>query len=307
MIENNHIRFPPENMQQLSPEIQQIIRNENREHEHEVDSTQVHKESENINYKKLISVLKTELHIPSPSPSPNLTFDYIETILKELSNNDPTILNGIELLMQQRLRGLYYAQFSKSIRYASYYTLAFVKQQPPEFQKAYIENYIHDVLTANNGTGFGAISCAGGALERIILSLSASCLLYVDKPEYETNKYDILVRAISGVDIVSIPLLTEFTKEWFQIHKQGTPEEFSVTESTENKIKSLKDFLLTKIHVDQRTLPETNRMIDEIISGVTFDPDDFVYGGKRRFKKRRFTKNKYNRNKNRRKSRKIKR
>jgi len=246
-----------------------------------VDPYQIHKESAKINYSKLIQYFKDQ-DIDDPPANinyPNFIRDALTEMIDATGNSEEN-KNGLDRIMSERLQGLNYQDFPSNTKDVVYYSLEFAKKQPEEFQKEYVNNFIKDCVTAYNENDPDTMTCVGGALERIFLSLIPASILYIDKPT-EYQKYDSLV----GI-LTSNPkqVIDEYIKEWYQAHKIGTPDAFPENTSDATKEASLKTFLEQKFAKD--TSDETKALIADKIEetklAITFDDDVFTYGGKRR-------------------------
>ena len=119
--------------------------------------------------------------------------------------------------------------------------------------------------------GASGMTCAAGALERIVMSLVPACLTGKDNAEYET-----IVAIISANPEKLIP---EYIRDWYKLHKTGTEGEFPTGTTEAEKKADLKRYLLEK-------LPDQGELIDakiaEIADNIGYEDDDFSYGGRRR-------------------------
>jgi hypothetical protein len=261
-----------------------------------VDAFQVHKASENINYKKLISAYTYSM---GGQEALIARADFSISLERHLKNYLTGFVNtddGIdqETLEQQRklldkiLKNRLSSQISilkdKSLTFRAgiYYTLIYVKEQSPAFQRAYIEAFIQDCTTAYEGSN--GMTCVMGAMERIILSL-VSAIQAMRSLGEEKPEWDDLVDAITSTPQKKIP---ELIQAWYKEHKageDGRPTAFTVDErNAEGRRAHLKTYLL-------RSYPEHEALIEEKMQGLEYDDDDFkvLYGGRRRQRRGRGT------------------
>ena len=175
--------------------------------------------------------------------------------------------------MRERLNELNYTQKSDLVRQSILYSLSYVLAQPTAFKKIYVDTFLQDCIHAYDGALLAAtMTCANGALERIIFSLLPACATDEEKEDY---------KKIIGI-ITANPqvLIIEYIKDWYKLHKTGTPSAFPNGTTEEQMKNDLRRFLLEK-------LPGEDELIDQKISeyadNIGYEPDDFTYeGGKRR-------------------------
>jgi len=148
-----------------------------------------------------------------------------------------------------------------------------VLNQPATFKEMYVETFLQDCIHAYENDG---MTCANGALERIILSLVPACAT-----DEENEDYKIIIGIINPK-----VLIIEYIKDWYKSHTTETDTAFPDGTTKEYKRQDLSSFLLKK-------LPNENVLIDKIIKeyadNIGYEPDNFMYGGKRKTRKIRKT------------------
>lgn len=169
----------------------------------------------------------------------------------------------LEKLMTNVLNRLEYPIFSKDWVLSIGYSLDYVKRQPILFKKTYLESFLKDCLHAYEGAG--GISCAGGVLERFVISLMAGCgagLSVSENPEYEYLK--------SIVENGVKKLIPEYILKWYKLHSHA-PHKFT-TETEEERLDNLRMYL-------RGFFPENNELIEQLIPeyAISVDNDDFEY------------------------------
>ena len=250
-----------------------------------IDTNQVHRASANINYPKLIEFLKEKLDINIPV---NINYaSYInETISKLINNNYETPekkreqQEGLQRLMNDRLNGFNYGEVSQDVLNSIYYVLEYVKRQPSDFQKIYIDNWLESCIT--DAYAGGEISCVVGVIERFIFALSNACIFSLSSGE--NAEYDMINSIIRQNPNVLIP---EYIQDWYKLHKKGSEYAFPSETTAAEKKENLRNYLLER-------LPGSRELIDakivEIADNIGYEEDDFLYGGRRRRKNRKTTK-----------------
>ena len=254
--------------------------------QNQVDPMQIHRVSAKINYAKLLEFLHKKIGTTLPS-----RINYPEYINENMTNmingSDETEeektqqRNGLQRIMAQRLNSVNYAEKSPVIRDSIFYTIEYVKLQPAEFKKIYVKTFVQECVTAYDGAN--GMTCAAGALERIVMSLVNPCQSLLSRGK-ENSDYETIVAIITANPNILIP---EYIRDWYKIHKTGTAEAFPQGTTVEQKKMDLKRYLLEK-------LPDNEALIDtkivEIADNIGYDADDFMYGGltlkKYTFKKR---------------------
>jgi len=266
-----------------------------------IDPNQVHRASANINYPKLIEFLKEKLDINIPV-NINYAFYINETISNLINNSNETPdkkreqQEGLQILMNDRLNRFNYGEVSEDVRNSIYYVLEYVKRQPSDFQKIYIDNWLESCIT--DAYAGGEISCVAGVIERFIFALSNACIISLSSGE--NAEYEMINSIIRQNPNVLIP---EYIQDWYKLHKTGSENAFPPETTAAEKKENLRNYLLER-------LPGSRELIDdkilEIADNIGYEEDDFVYGGRRsRRRKNRKTTKKIRRKSN--KKRKTKR
>ena len=259
-----------------------------RETRPQVDAYQIHKEAAKINFSKLIGFLSEKL-----SPSANSEIDAFlsdaskysrystfinETLLNMINTSDEPETtkqlqkDGLSRIMRQRLNNLDYSDFSELQLKSILYVLHYVKAQSPEFQKIYVDTFIKECVHAYEGPD--GMTCALGALERIVFSLINPCQTMLT-----TNAHEDYEQIIAIVVANPEKLIPEYIQDWYKLHKTGTENAFPSEATMEDKKADLRRYLLD-------TFPEESELIDakiaEIADNIGYDDDTFMYGGRRR-------------------------
>ena len=243
----------------------------------EVDPHQIHKVMANINLDLLnqFFVKYNPIRFERPSNYGKYIHDTMTAFIEEGTEEatKETQRQGLRDLMEQRLERMGYSDYPTKFLTTLVNALEYVKRQPSVFKKGYVEMFIHDCVHAYEGTE--GMSCAGGALERIITMLAPAALL--TNPEKE--EYQELIGIIENSP--SKMIKDHYIPEWYKLHKKGTELAFPSGTTSEAKRNNLRAFLLSK-------LPNEGTLIDakiaEIADNYGYDEDDFdvLYGGKRR-------------------------
>ena len=241
----------------------------------EVNAVQVHQAAAKINYEKLNKFLSTR--IPQPIPRPDYYGVYIKHSLYTISEtleNKEELKDGIKKIYRERLKRFNYSEKSPLLRNAIINSLEYVKIQPKDFKQMYIETFVNDCIHAHEGAD--GMTCANGALERIIFSLVPACKTS-DNPDYTT-----LIIIISGPELIINSII-----DWYKSHNPNKPENVGAVafpKNTKREVKKadLRDYLL-------RLYPDLPELIDQLIisHADALDDDDFDRGGKRRNSRKR--------------------
>ena len=243
-----------------------------------IDANQVHRESAKINYPKLIAFLKEKL--PNINIPVNINYaSYINESISYLinkSNETPDKKReqqeGLQRLMNDRLNRFNYGEVSEDVRNSIYYVLEYVKRQPSDFQKIYIDNWLESCIT--DAYAGGEISCVVGVIERFIFALSNACIFSLSSGE--NAEYDMINSIIRQNPNVLIP---EYIQDWYKLHKKGSENAFPPETTAAEKKENLRNYLLER-------LPGSRELIDvkivEIADNIGYEEDDFLYGGRRR-------------------------
>jgi len=248
----------------------------------QVDPYQVHRESGKIDYTHLNAFYEEKLgeqEIPIPGMFPIIIVD---SMIQFINTNDDTDQEtryrqgrGLVEIMNTRLTVLNYEEKSPVLRKSIIYTLMYVKRQPPTFQRAYVDAFVQDCTTAYEGTA--GMTCAAGALERVILSVT-NAIQTMNSLGQGNPEWDTLLDIITVSPRTKIP---ELIQAWYKAHKtgeDGRPTAFTVDEwNAEGRRAHLKADLLN-------AYPREEALIEEIMQGLEFENDDFnvLYGGRRR-------------------------
>jgi surface protein len=271
-----------------------------------IDPNQIHKESNKINYVKLNSFLKEKSHaadVPADLDFPT----YINTVLTKIINeSDETEekkkeqTSDLNRIMTNRLNGVGFSELSPKVRDSIYYSLEYLKQQPDDFKKIYVFTYIQECVRAYDGPD--GMTCAMGALERIVNSFVKPCISSVSEGK-KNDEYEKLVAIIAANPQILIP---EYILDWYRLHKKGTDGEFKAGTTEDEKKADLKSYLMDKFPENGGLV---NEKIAEIADNIGYDDDDFMFGGKRRKtkKNRKKTNRKTNRKINKKSNRKTNR
>lgn len=238
-----------------------------------VDPRQVHKAASKINYKKINELLnKKSQTIKSDINYPEFIRDKItDFILKIDDHAEINILtSGLNSIMEQRLDGLDYSSFPQDVRESIFHVLNYVSDQSTEFQKMYVETFVKDCVHAYEGAD--GMTCAAGAIERILFSLLPAC---ASSPNSDCETI---------IDIIEAnfeKLVVTYIKDWYVLHKGATFE--PGTDRRTNLI----DFLKEKLTGEDIEWIESK--VDEIAGNIGYDDGDFDFKGgktkKRRAKK----------------------
>lgn len=246
-----------------------------------VDAKQIHKASAKINYEKFNSFLQDKIPAKKESIIDYPTF-INETMLSFIDKDNKNSKVGLQKIMNQRLNHLNYSEQSSLILQSIVNTLEYVKLQPHDFTKIYVETFIQECVTAYEGVE--GMTCSTGALERIIMSLIAPCtILLSTNPDYQ-KLVDIIVANPAK-------LIPEYIHDWYKLHNKNKEGQFSPGTTIESKRENLKQFLLNKF-------PDEIELIEEqmsiIADNLGYEDDVFEYeGGKKRKTRRRRKNNKY--------------
>jgi hypothetical protein len=271
-----------------------------------VNAYQVHQAFAKIDTAKLNSFLK-EKSTGIQLPIVRSYSSYIETTMLQLIDDcdiseeqKTTFRADFVAIMTQRIRGLNFENQSSVIKETIINTLEYVKLQSPEFKNMYIESFNKDCVNAHEGEN--PMSCAGGVLDRIVLSLTPACIAFISNNEASENKieeYQILVGIIDKNPKI---LIREYIFDWYKIHNIETPGKFPDGTEPGVKRENLKSFLLEKF-------PQETSLIEEQITTyadfIGYDNADFTYKGGKQIKPKKPKKSKTRKSKTR-KTRKTK-
>ena len=243
-----------------------------------VNAIQVHQAASKINYDKLNEFLSTRIQpITIPQDYGVYIKDTINTLITESDEPPETkekLKADLKRIYNDRLKGLNYREKTEIIRDSISNSLEYVKLQPPDFKKMYVETFVKDCVHAYEGAD--GMTCANGALERIIFSLVPACKTS-DNPDYTT-----LIIIISGPELIINSII-----DWYKSHSPENPKNVGAVafpENTEREVKKadLRQYLLG-------LYPGLPELIEQLIisHADALDDDDFTYGGKRRNSRKR--------------------
>jgi len=240
-----------------------------------VDPYQIHKESAKINYDILNSFFVEKNGGQAATPANYAV--YIQGTLQQFiaeTGLPPDAVDSLENIMVQRLRHFNYQEMSEPVRTTLLNALAYVNLQPTEFKRAYVEAFLQDCTQAYEGQGAAAMTCAQGALERIVTSL-VTAVQTMASTGNENPDWDNLVAIIVANPTKLIP---QYIQDWYKMHKTGTENAFAPVTSADMRRADLRQFLLEKF-------PNEATLIDQQIAAVAdsigYEDDDFMYGGRR--------------------------
>jgi len=246
----------------------------------EVNALQIHQSAAKIDYEQLNEFLSTKIpqHIVIPKNYADYIKDTINLIINTISETrekKEELKAGIKKIYDERLKGLKYSEKSPLLLDSIINSLEYVKKQPNDFKQMYVETFVKDCVHAYEGTD--GMTCAAGALERIIFSLVPACKTNPANPDYTT-----LIIIISGPE-----LIIQSIQDWYKSHNSTNQDNdiFHAKTPIEKKA-DLKQYLL-------ELYPGLPELIDELIishaDSIGYDKDDFTYGGgkKRNSRKRR--------------------
>jgi len=240
--------------------------------EDEVDPHQIHDSAAKINYEKLREFFAQRT---GEVPTPSNYAAQIQTMMQQfIAESGTDGQASLESIMNLRLRRLNYRELSPLQLSTYMYALAYVNLQPTEFKRAYVEAFLQDCTQAYEGQGAAAMTCAQGALERIVTSL-VTAVQTMASTGNENPDWDNLVAII---DANPAKLIPQYIQDWYKMHKTGTENAFAPVTSTDMRRADLRQFLLEKF-------PNEATLIDQQIAAVAdsigYEDDDFMYGGRR--------------------------
>jgi surface protein len=265
-----------------------------------VNAYQVHQAFAKIDTAKLNSFLK-EKSTGIQLPIVRSYSSYIKTTMLQLigdcdvsEEQKTTFRANLNEIMTQRIDGLNFENQSSVIKETIINTLEYVKLQSPEFKNMYIESFNKDCVNAHEGEN--SMSCAGGVLDRIVLSLTPACIAFISNNEASENKieeYQILVGIIDKNPKI---LIREYIFDWYKIHNIETPGKFPDGTEPGVKRENLKSFLLEKF-------PQETSLIEEQITtyadNIGYDNAYFTYRGGKQIKSKKTRKSKTRKSKTR--------
>ena len=246
-----------------------------------VDPHQVHKEFRKIDLEKLISILAPEritIEYPETTNFAKFIKNSLTDIIQSITDIEvkERITNGVNNILTQRINQLRFKDFTPLLIKAIYHSLNYVKTLPPEAQQEYIEAFVKDCVNAYEGSA--GMTCAGGALERIIKSLEVACTSIISSNPENAKKCENIIAVLNN-DINK--LIQEAILDRYREHRQGSQGEFPSTMSIEDKKENLRQYLTSKFPTNEaRDLIDSK--ISEFEMSIGFESDDFTYGGRKR-------------------------
>ena len=192
--------------------------------------------------------------------------------------------SGLQRIMRSRLNRFNFQEIVSLIRLSIFYTLEYVKLQPPEFKKMYIRTFVMDCVQAYDAEDDAAISCASGALERIVMSLVPACQSILSGGQKNDDYEKIVAIIIANPE----KLIPEYILDWYKMHNPNNEGGVAFPKgTTANKKKlDLKKYLLEKFPGEESTIKAN---IAEIADNIGYEDDDFSFGGRRKRSRRRKT------------------
>lgn len=260
-----------------------------RENEHdipqnEVDPYEIHHASSKINYTKLNDFLRSHIgtQMPANINYPQYIRETVTNIIQTGAGSEDEkfeIIVKLIRIMNERLNLFNYSEISPVLRETIFSGLEYVKLQTPEFKHAYADEFTHVCVTAYTDDGNDGMTCAKGAIERIIMALVVACKAMILTDGSPANpEHEQLVDIITSNPETLIP---EYIKDWYKEHKMGTDGAFAENATVDEKRASLRAFLLTKFPEEEET-GLIDRKIALFADTIGYDADDFMYGGTRR-------------------------
>jgi uncharacterized protein YjbI with pentapeptide repeats len=245
-----------------------------------VRAMQVHEEAAKINYNKLNELLsKNSGPIPADINYPVFNVNYPVFIRNKLEEfiskfEDPSekaeLTIRLNAIINDRINGIDYRGLSPLVLRSIFYGLSYVSVQTDEFKKIYVETFTHDCVHAYNGQN--GMTCAAGALERILFSLLPACAAS-PTPECEN--------IVSIIAANRDKLAEMYIQDWYKLH---TRDKFG---SGVDRRANLLTFLQENLPNEDPVWMETK--IVNFADPIGYDDDDFGFEGgrkKRRTRKR---------------------
>jgi surface protein len=253
-------------------------RDNNRRVRARVDPFQVHKGAKKINYKKLCDFLQEHTG-EVPVQALDTFGKFIETAMTNfIRDSGVDGQASLENIMVSRLRNLQYDQFGTDLLRTCKYALYYVERQSSGFKRAYVETFLLDCTQAYEGEG-GGMTCAQGALERIIISLVTAVQTMVSlgnqKPEWET-----LIAIIEADPAKMIP---SYIQDWYKAHNSKGTGAFAAVTSGDMRRADLRTYLLQRFPNETALI---DQQIQKVADHIGYDDDVFQYGGRPTIRKR---------------------
>jgi len=248
----------------------------------------VHAEFNKINLDDLNHFLRTGLgHLENEMPTNNEFGEFIEKSVTEIiaSSYKPNetdraeLMEGLRQIMLHRLSGLLYEIFTPALKECIFLSLEYAKRQPIEFKTMYVSSFIHDTLKAYCELGREAtiddMSCAAGALERLILAMLPSSHTGIDFFKKKITEYIRIDTIMTKNKDTQIPLLIS---EWFYLHKAGANfsselnDPDNIPTQSSKRRQNLKDYLLADFPNDEVFI---EAQITEFADSIGYENDQF--------------------------------
>jgi hypothetical protein len=207
-------------------------------------------------------------------------------------------LHYLQLVYDERLRGLDYDNRPLWEKRIYWVCLMFVKQQPIAFQKLYVSSFLDSCLIAN-GQGHinpDEISCANGVLERIYMSLEEPCTGGLSVPGSDPKmKRDY--HAILDI-LLSSKRAQAYIQEYMDPYINDVNQKAFTEDEKEEHRKAVRHALETRFH-----LKEKQDEIDELLKNWLEPSFEMLVVGGRRKKHNAITNKNKRKNKNKTKKR----
>lgn len=268
------------------------------------DVYEIHKVANKVNTDALVALLRAYVNREPKEFNGEKTIGLMRNIITDClktrsqRKKDKEIKEGydreealhyLQLVYDERLHGLDYANRPVWERRIYWYCLMFVMQQPIAFQKLYVSSFLDSCLIAN-GQGHinpDEISCTNGVLERIYMSLEEPCTGGLSVPGSDPK----MKRAYNAIlDILLSPKRVQaYIQEYMDPYiNDVNQEEFTEDEKEEHR-KTVRHALETRFH-----LKEKPHEIDDLLE-KWLEPSFGMVGGRR---KKHYTNKNTNKNKN---------
>ena len=256
-----------------------------------VDTRQIHREAAKINYNRLNTLLseKTNTVVPEDINYPNYINKTITELIDEQTDANENIIaeqkDGLQRIMTSRILGLDYDNLNVDVRESIFYSLNYVKSQPPIFQKIYVSSFIDDCVNAHEGVD--GMTCVMGAVERFVFSLVPACRAFEENTDYQQIIKIVMIKK----------LITDSIVDWYKLHHKDKSNAFPAEKTIDDKKTDLREYL-QNLYPGNETL--INEKIVEIADEMGYDDYVFAYEGGRRRKtmnKRKMNKRKTNKRK----------
>lgn len=201
---------------------------------------------------------------------------FIQSTLHRMIIHNPessqTNLEHLENIMRNRLFLLDYSSLSPNLLRLFYYCLEFASEQPKFFQTAYVNFFLSDCINAYAGDD---ITCAHGALERLVFSLEAAATVCISTGADYVDRCQSLLELFKSPQII----IDESIQDWFKLHNKNSENAFDPNMSAEDMRDNLYEYLVQKFeHPTQTIFGLINDGIKKY--ETLFEHDYFQYGGR---------------------------